>query len=89
MSPVCSAQLNGHDPHAYLKDVLTRVPTLKADKIGELLPHNWVSTIPCQAVPGFAGCLQYFYDQSTCDFRLPAASLWTASAKNAECLQQT
>jgi mannitol-1-phosphate/altronate dehydrogenase len=27
MSLIRSAQLNGHDPHAYLKDILTRLPT--------------------------------------------------------------
>ena len=27
MSLIQSAKLNGHDPHAYLKDVLTRLPT--------------------------------------------------------------
>ncbi|MDR5776535.1 MULTISPECIES: IS66 family transposase [unclassified Caballeronia] len=42
MSLVRSAQLNGHDPYAYLKDILTRLPTQRADKITELLPHNWV-----------------------------------------------
>lgn len=41
MSLVQSAKLNGHDPFAYLKDVLTRLPTHKANRIGELLPHRW------------------------------------------------
>jgi hypothetical protein len=27
------AQLNGHDPYAYLKDVLTRLPTQRASDI--------------------------------------------------------
>ena len=27
MSLIQSARLNGHDPYAYLKDVLTRLPT--------------------------------------------------------------
>jgi len=46
MSLVRSAQLNGHDPYAYLKDVLTRLPTQRADTIAELLPHNWIPRIP-------------------------------------------
>jgi IS66 C-terminal element/DDE domain len=46
MSLVRSAQLNGHDPYANLKDVLTRLPTQRADKIAELLPHNWVPPVP-------------------------------------------
>lgn len=41
MSLIQSANLNGLDPHAYLKDVLTRLPTHKASAIDELLPHNW------------------------------------------------
>lgn len=41
MSLVQSAKLNGHEPYAYLKDVLTRLPTHKASAINELLPHNW------------------------------------------------
>ncbi len=41
MSLVQSAKLNGHDPHAYLKDVLERLPTHPASRIEELLPHLW------------------------------------------------
>jgi transposase len=42
MSLIRSAQLNGHDPYVYLKDVLTRLPTHRADDIDQLLPHCWV-----------------------------------------------
>ena len=41
MSLIQSAKLNGHDPHAYLKDVLARLPTQRASEIAELLPHRW------------------------------------------------
>jgi transposase len=41
MSLIQSAKLNGHDPHAYLKDVLTRLPTQPASRLEELLPHRW------------------------------------------------
>lgn len=41
MSLIQSAKLNGHDVYAYLKDVLTRLPTQRASEIGELLPHCW------------------------------------------------
>jgi hypothetical protein len=44
MSLIQSAKLNGHDPYAYLKDVLTRLPTHKARDIDELLPHRWAPT---------------------------------------------
>jgi transposase len=42
MSLIQSAKLNGHDPYAYLKDVLARLPTHKNSLIEELLPHRWV-----------------------------------------------
>jgi len=41
MSLIQSAKLNGHDPYAYIKDVLTRLPTHKNSQIEELLPHRW------------------------------------------------
>ena len=41
MSLIQSARLNGHDPHAYLKDVLTRLPTTKQKDIETLLPQHW------------------------------------------------
>lgn len=41
MSLIQSTRLNGHDPYAYLKDVLTRLPTLPNSRIEELLPHRW------------------------------------------------
>src|SRR6266542_4001286 len=44
MSLIQSARLNGHNPYRYLKDVLERLPTQPASRIGELLPHSWVPT---------------------------------------------
>ncbi|MBP5059866.1 transposase, partial [Pseudomonas chlororaphis] len=41
MSLIQSARLNGHDPYAYLKDILTRLPTQRASEIDQLLPHKW------------------------------------------------
>lgn len=38
-----SARINGHDPYAYLKDVLTRLSGQRASEIEQLLPHQWVS----------------------------------------------
>ena len=46
MSLIQSARLNGHDPYAYLKDVLNRLPTQLASRVGELLPHRWQPVIP-------------------------------------------
>jgi transposase len=43
MSLIQSARMNGHDPYAYLRDVLTRLPTHKARDIGLLLPHRWAA----------------------------------------------
>ena len=42
MSLIQSAKLNGHDPYAYLKDVLQRLPTQRASAINALLPHRWM-----------------------------------------------
>jgi transposase len=44
MSLIQSARLNDHDPYRYLKDVLERLPTQRASRIGELLPHSWMAT---------------------------------------------
>ena len=41
MSLVQSAKLNGHDPWAYLRDVLERLPSHLNSRIEELLPHRW------------------------------------------------
>ena len=41
MSLIQSAKLNGLDPHAYLKDVVQRLPTHKVRFVAELLPHRW------------------------------------------------
>ena len=41
MSLVQSARLNGHDPWAYLRDVLQRLPTQRSSQIEALLPHRW------------------------------------------------
>lgn len=41
MSLIQSAKLNGHDPYAYLRDVLERLPTQPYSRVDELLPHRW------------------------------------------------
>jgi hypothetical protein len=41
MSLLQSARLNGLDPYANIKDVLTRLPTQPAGRLEELLPHRW------------------------------------------------
>jgi transposase len=41
MSLIQSARMNGHDPYAYLRDVMARLPMQRASQIGELLPHRW------------------------------------------------
>jgi transposase len=40
-SIVVSCKLAGVDPFAYLRDVLTRIPTHPADRIHELIPREW------------------------------------------------
>jgi transposase len=44
ISLIHSARLNGHDPYAYLRDVMERLPTQPASRIDELLPHRWRPT---------------------------------------------
>lgn len=41
MSLIQSAKLNGLEPHAYLSDILERLPTQPASRVAELLPHRW------------------------------------------------
>ncbi len=41
MSLLATAKANGHDPHAWLTDVLTRLPTTLDRDIDSLLPHRW------------------------------------------------
>lgn len=41
MSLIQSAKLCGHEPYRYLRDVLERLPTQPASRLGELLPHRW------------------------------------------------
>jgi len=41
MSLLQTAKLNGHEPMAYLKDVLERLPTHPYSRISELLPTHW------------------------------------------------
>ena len=41
MSLVQSAKLNGHEPWAYLRNVLARLPMHLNSRIDELLPHRW------------------------------------------------
>jgi hypothetical protein len=47
MSLIQSAKMNGHDPYAYIKDVLTRLPTQKSIQIEELLTHRWQAHQGC------------------------------------------
>jgi transposase len=51
MTLIQSAKLNGHDPYAYLKDILTRLPTQPNSRIDELLPHNWKPEVPAVVHP--------------------------------------
>ena len=46
MTLIESAKLCEVDPWAYLKDVLTKLPTWPNSRLSELLPHNWAKTNP-------------------------------------------
>jgi hypothetical protein len=45
----CRHKLNGHDPYAYLKEVLTRLSTQRNSMIGELLPYRWTPPVAASA----------------------------------------
>ena len=44
MSLLATAKANGHEPHAWLTDVLIRLPTALDRDIKSLLPHRWQTT---------------------------------------------
>jgi len=41
MSLLHTARLNGHEPYAYLRDLLQRLPTQPASALRDLLPYSW------------------------------------------------
>ena len=45
MSLIESGGLNGHDAWAYLKDILTKLPTWPNRRLAELLPHRWTACV--------------------------------------------
>ncbi len=46
-----SCQRYGHNPHDYLRDVLTRLPTMtNQDDLGPLLPSRWKAKVPLGAL---------------------------------------
>jgi hypothetical protein len=60
-SVVSSCQRHGHDPFAYLRDVLGRLPSLPKEGLTELLPDRWSpppAADAAAAVPAESGPLQ-------------------------------
>jgi transposase len=51
-SVVVSCKLAGVDPFAYLRDILTRIPTHPANRIDELIPREWKKRFAPSALPG-------------------------------------
>jgi hypothetical protein len=45
-SLVASCKRHRVDSFAYLKDVLERLPSYPADRLGELLPDVWIAANP-------------------------------------------
>jgi len=41
MGLIQSARKNDIGSYTYLKDIMARLPTQKASRINDLLPHNW------------------------------------------------
>jgi transposase len=50
---VGTCKRHGIDPWAYLRDALTRLPELPAERLGELLPNEWakVQRAPIETEP--------------------------------------
>ena len=46
MNLIHPARLDGHDPYAYLRDLMEQLPTQPACRIEVVLPHRWQSTAP-------------------------------------------
>lgn len=44
MSLLATAKANRVEPYAWLRDVLTRLPTTKDADIASLLPHRWIQS---------------------------------------------
>ena len=50
MSLVHSARLNGHDPYAYLKDVLERLPTQPASRVARVAAASLAADDHCKLI---------------------------------------
>ena len=48
MTLIETAKMNGHNPQAYLTDVLERISDHKINRIDELLPWNWTPGLPAK-----------------------------------------
>ena len=44
-SLIGTCRLNGVEPYAYLKDVLQRLPSHPSNRVAELLPFHWKTTL--------------------------------------------
>lgn len=52
LSLIETAKLNGLDPEAYLRYVLTRIADHRINEIGKLLPWNIAANPPSQEIAG-------------------------------------
>ena len=50
-SVVVSCKLHGVDPFAYLRDVLMRIQTHPASRVGELIPREWQKRFGVHSIP--------------------------------------
>ena len=48
---IVSCKLAGVDPFAWLQDVLSRIATYPADRVGELIPREWKKRHASQTTP--------------------------------------
>jgi hypothetical protein len=52
--PIADQQRHGHDPFAYLRDVLTRLPDQPKENLADLLPGRWTPSKAADATSGTA-----------------------------------
>jgi transposase len=73
------------DPFAYLRDVLTRLPSLHGDQLGALLPDVWFTSHPRRGGRGPHEAGSPVASPSSRSGRFPVRMTWPARSTGIEC----